>query len=80
MPDGGTGSIGPVRVYAGGVQYVVQPAPTDAEAVAIVAAMDALWPSAAPLAPVEQSSSQAWRYSGRWWQRDRLAHADRPWR
>lgn len=58
----------------------ITPAPTDEEAAAIVAATDALWPK-----PVAVSSfpddrrTLAWRFSGRWWQRDRFAASDRPW-
>ena len=41
--------------------------------------IEALWPKP-PLVPPEPARTLAWRFSGRWWQRDRLAHADRPWR
>lgn len=53
--------------------------PSDEEAVAIMAATEALWPR--PMAAVadEPDRTLAWRFSGRWWQRDRFAHADRPW-
>ncbi len=66
--------------YAAVVQFDVHPAPNDEEAVAIVAAVEALWPK--PVASVQprRPLSLAWRFSGRWWQRDRLAHSDRPWR
>lgn len=59
----------------------ISPTPTDEEAAAIAAAVVALWPK--PVAVVATESGDrplAWRFSGRWWQRDRLAHADRPWR
>ncbi|MDW3215893.1 MAG: hypothetical protein R8G01_17985 [Ilumatobacteraceae bacterium] len=57
----------------------ISPAPTDEEAVAIMAAVEALWPK--PAAPVSglRDRSAAWRFSGRWWQRDRFAPAARPW-
>lgn len=44
-----------------------------------MAAVEALWPRPVALALPEQERTLAWRFSGRWWQRDRLAHADRPW-
>jgi hypothetical protein len=62
------------------VEIDVQPAPTDEEVAALVAAVDALWPKPVAVVQPSGSSSLAWRFSGRWWQRDRLAHADRPWR
>jgi len=58
---------------------LISPAPTEAEAAAVMAAIEALWPKP-PLVPPEPVRTLAWRFSGRWWQRDRLAHADRPWR
>lgn len=57
----------------------ISPVPGDDEAAAIVAAIEALWPK--PQAQLEPAPrSLAWRFSGRWWQRDRMAAADRPWR
>jgi hypothetical protein len=58
----------------------ISPAPTAEEAAAVMAAVEALWPKPAAVLPSEPVSTLAWRFSGRWWQRDRLAHADRPWR
>lgn len=59
----------------------ITPAPTDEEAAAIVAAVEALWPKPVIMAADEPGDRpMAWRLSGRWWQRDRWAHADRPWR
>lgn len=57
----------------------VSPAPTDAEAVAIVAAMQALWPR--PVVVVEEPGRRtpSWRFSGRWWARPVAARRDRPW-
>lgn len=57
----------------------ISPVPSDEEAVAIMAAVEALWPKPVVAPPHEQDSTLAWRFSGRWWQRDRFAHADRPW-
>jgi hypothetical protein len=61
------------------VSAEISPVPSDEEAVAIMAATEALWPR--PMAAVadEPDRTLAWRFSGRWWQRDRFAHADRPW-
>jgi len=58
---------------------VISPAPTSHEAAAIVAAVEALWPKPMAASQPERDRSQAWRFSGRWWQRDRFAGADRPW-
>jgi hypothetical protein len=57
----------------------ISPAPTDDEAAAIAAAIDALWPRAAAVEAHPNDGSVAWRFSGRWWQRDRFSPADRPW-
>jgi hypothetical protein len=61
------------------VSAEISPVPSDEEAVAIMAAVDALWPQPGVAAPTEQARTLAWRFSGRWWQRDRFSHADRPW-
>jgi hypothetical protein len=58
----------------------ITPAPTDEEAAAIVAALDALWPRPTAIRHPQQPQTLAWRFSGRWWQRDRMAAPDRPWR
>lgn len=58
----------------------ITPAPTAEEAAAIVAAHEALWPKPVLAGAAEPGRTLAWRFSGRWWQRDRFAHADRPWR
>jgi len=57
----------------------ISPAPTDDEAVAIAVAVEALWPRPVVMSD-DRTRPLAWRFSGRWWQRDRLARADRPWR
>lgn len=45
----------------------ITPTPTDEEAVAIAAAVEALWPK--PVVMVEESKTRrtSWRFSGRWW-------------
>ena len=59
----------------------ISPAPTAEEAVAIVAAVEALWPR-----PVVAADSQnplrnpSWRFSGRWWSKPMPARRDRPFR
>lgn len=58
----------------------ISPAPTDEEAAAIVAAVEAMWPRPTLAVADEGPRSLGWRFSGRWWRRDRHAAADRPWR
>jgi hypothetical protein len=56
------------------------PEPTDAEAAAIMAATQALWPRPVVLvddAPTRRGS--AWRFSGRWWSLPIPVRRDRPW-
>ena len=59
----------------------ISPAPTAEEAVAIVAAVEVLWPR-----PVLSDDSQnplrnpAWRFSSRWWSKPMPARRDRPFR
>jgi hypothetical protein len=62
------------------VDSLATQAPTEDEAVAIAAAIEALWPRQAVTAEPEGPPTLAWRFSGRWWQRDRLAGPERPWR
>ena len=58
----------------------VHPAPTPDEAAAIMAAVEALWPKPAlETMPPSREKTLAWRFSGRWWHRDRFARAERPW-
>lgn len=57
----------------------ISPVPSDEEAAAILAAVEALWPKPGFVAMAEPDRTVAWRFSGRWWQRDRFAHTDRPW-
>ncbi|MDJ0769674.1 MAG: hypothetical protein QNJ12_12805 [Ilumatobacter sp.] len=57
----------------------ITPAPSDEEAAAISAAVEALWPRPAMAGDAPHDRSTAWRFSGRWWQRDRFARRDRPW-
>ncbi len=57
----------------------VSPAPSEEEAAAIVAAIDALWPRPVVAAVEPSRPANAWRYSGRWWSRPVAARRDRPW-
>ena len=43
----------------------IQPAPTEEEAAAIVAAIELAWPRAGAAAAPEVAPR--WRFSGRWW-------------
>lgn len=59
----------------------ISPAPSEAEAVAIVAAVEALWPK--PVIAAEHDNPlrvPAWRFSGRWWAKPISARRDRPFR
>lgn len=56
----------------------VSPEPTDEEAAAIVAAIDALWPHAAAAAESPRRQS-AWKFSGRWWTQPIPLRRARPW-
>lgn len=57
----------------------ITPPPTDDEAVAIVAAVEALWPRPVVLAATEQRARDAtWRFSGRWWAAPLPLRRDRP--
>ncbi len=59
----------------------ISPAPTEEEAVAIVAAVEALWPK--PMVVAENENplrTPTWRFSGRWWSKPLPARRDRPFR
>lgn len=55
----------------------ITPAPTDEEAVAIVAAVEAAWPK--PVVAGGPAPVQRWRWSGRWWSRPVPLSRRRPW-
>lgn len=57
---------------------VISPAPTTEEAVAIVAAMEALWPRVVMSETSESTRSTSWRFSGRWWARPHIQRRVRP--
>jgi hypothetical protein len=60
----------------GGRVGQVAPDPTEEEAVAIVAALEAAWPKAVV---VEDAAAQRWRWSGRWWSKPVPLSRRRPW-
>ncbi len=57
--------------------HAITPAPTDEEAVAIVAAIEVAWPRAG--APAAHDQMPRWRWSGRWWTKPIPARRTRPW-
>jgi hypothetical protein len=58
---------------------VINGTPSEDELVAIVAAVEAVWPR--PVVVVEGGNEAAapWRFSGRWWARPIPTRRDRPW-
>ena len=58
----------------------ISPAPTDAEVVAIMAGVEALWPKPVAMADTRRPRRATWRFSGRWWARPVPARRDRPFR
>jgi len=54
--------------------------PNDEEAVAIMAAVEAIWPRPIVNGPAERVRNNSWRFSGRWWSRPIPARRDRPYR
>ena len=58
---------------------IITPEPTDDEAAAIVSAIEAMWPTMVAATVSESGRTTVWRFSGRWWHRDRFARVERPW-
>jgi hypothetical protein len=59
----------------------ISPAATDEEAVAIVAAVEALWPKPVLAADLDNPlRTPTWRFSARWWARPLPQRRDRPYR
>lgn len=56
----------------------ISPHPTDEEAVAIAAAIEALWPRPVVGENILAARHNAWRFSGRWWARPTIARRARP--
>jgi hypothetical protein len=55
----------------------ITPTPTEEEAAAIVAAVDAAWPR--PGVAGAQPDTPRWRFAGRWWTKPIPVRRDRPW-
>jgi hypothetical protein len=53
--------------------------PTEEELVAIMAAVELVWPRPAASAPAPDPVPLGWRFSGRWWSRPTISRSDRPW-
>ena len=56
----------------------VTPVPTDEEAAAIVAAVEAFWPRPTIMLADVARPPSPWRFSGRWWSKPVPARRDRP--
>jgi hypothetical protein len=56
----------------------ISPAPTEEEAVAITAAVEALWPRPILVVDREAARVPSWRFSGRWWAKPLPSRRDRP--
>jgi hypothetical protein len=54
----------------------ITPTPSDEEAAAIVAAIDAAWPR--PGDGETRATAPRWRWSGRWWTKPMVERRDRP--
>ena len=56
----------------------ITPTPTEEEAAAIVAAVEAATPRVVLVEAAEPVRSAAWRFSGRWWAKPLAARRSRP--
>lgn len=59
---------------------VTPSSPSDDEVVAIMAAMEVLWPRPVVVTGEASGRDTAWRFSGRWWARPIAVRRDRPFR
>jgi len=57
----------------------ITPVPNDEEAVAIAAAIEALWPRPVVIESADSARRSSWRFSGRWWSPPIVARRSRPW-
>jgi hypothetical protein len=57
----------------------ISPVPGDEEAVAIAAAVEAMWPRPVVMAAEPEPNRSTWRFSGRWWSVPLPVRRDRPW-
>ena len=58
----------------------ISPSPSDEEAVAIAAAVHALWPTPVVITDDARIRDTTWKFSGRWWNRPLPSRRDRPFR
>jgi hypothetical protein len=64
---------------AGGGAPTIAGGPTIEEAVAVMAAIEHLWPKPVLVLPTTTTrTTPPWRFSGRWWVRPVAARRDRP--
>jgi hypothetical protein len=56
----------------------IEPEPSDEEAAAVIAAIEALWPRPINDASSSRIVSSAWRFSGRWWSGNSPVRQSRP--
>jgi hypothetical protein len=56
----------------------IDPVPSDEEAAAVIAAIEALWPRPGSTATNARIVSPAWRFSGRWWSGTSVVRQSRP--
>ena len=56
----------------------ISPTPTDEEAAAIAAAIEAAWPRAVAVDPPAVEPPR-WRFAGRWWTKPIPVRRERPW-
>ncbi|MDA0298716.1 MAG: hypothetical protein O3A54_08500 [Actinobacteria bacterium] len=59
------------------MQHSVSPQPSEQEAIAIAAALEALWPKVQP-ATERETPDTSWRFSGRWWNDSTATRRSRP--
>jgi hypothetical protein len=57
----------------------IRPAATEEEAVAITAALDALWPRPVVADGGPDRRAGVWKFSGRWWSQPIPLRRARPW-
>ena len=56
----------------------IEPEPSDEEAAAVIAAIEALWPRPISATTTSRIVSPAWRFSGRWWSGTSVVRQSRP--
>ena len=69
---------GQIARPAPALMAIIEPAPTDEEAVAIAVAVEALWPRPVVLVATEDARRPVWRFSGRWWSKPVQSRRARP--